>query len=143
MKRLCLFLFAVCVLPIFAAAQSVDQVEAARVQALQKGDHKALEELLAPQFVTTRPDGSVLGNDEYLQKLQTGKLKFQNLQHSDVNVHRVEDTAVITGLSTAQLHDEAGERRVTVRYTHTYVRAGGRWLLLAMHTSQVTASARQ
>ena len=110
-----------------AAGQTVDQIESRRLEALQKSDYEFMEHLLAPQFVMTRPDGTVLDKDEYIERLKSGQLKLRNVRHSDVRVHELGDAAVITGLSIAKLHDNEGDRAVKTRYTHTYVKSGDRW----------------
>jgi len=128
--------FFVLTFTIASPAQTVDQIENRRLEAVQKGDYEFVELLLAPQFVMTRPDGSVLDRSEYIQRLKSGQLKVQNVHHSDVQIHILGNTAVITGLSVADLHDSNGDRNVTARYTHTYVKGHDGWLLLAMHTSE-------
>ena len=57
--------FFVLIVTIASAAQTADQIEHKRLQALQIGDYHLVEHLLAPQFVMTRPDGSVLDRSEF------------------------------------------------------------------------------
>jgi uncharacterized protein (TIGR02246 family) len=115
--------------------RSVLQAENRRLDALEKGDTAAVADMLADEFVMTRPNDTVLNKQQYLQALKSGALRFKAIHHDDVQVRVVGSAAVITGRASAQVHDASGDWTAFSRYTHTYVERDGHWVVLAIHVS--------
>jgi ketosteroid isomerase-like protein len=91
------------------------------IQAVQHGDVRRFDEILADDFLASNPDGSLVAAH-------------------DVRVRILGDVAIIharTSFTTV-----GGEQR-NGRYTDIWARRNGRWLAVAAHvTRQVTAPAQ-
>jgi ketosteroid isomerase-like protein len=102
------------------------------VQAVQDGDVRRFEEILADDFLASNPDGSLVDKRQFLE--QTARpVTISGLEALDVRVRRLGDLAIIHA-RTSYL-SPSGERR-SGRYTDIWARRGGRWLAIAAHVTR-------
>ena len=115
------------------SAAAVLAATRARSAALVARDADALRALHHPEFRFTTPRGDVRDRDAYIAGNTVGELvwRAQHLVEHEIAVHG--DTAVLVGV----VHDEferAGEPGAhDMRLTLVWVRAEGRWVVLAAH----------
>ena len=88
-------------------AQTLMGLERQWEQAHKTGDGKALEALLAPDFVTINENGAVQTRAEYVATIAKAKLESSSTTDLRVQVHG--NTAVVMGLAQGEGVDGAGK----------------------------------
>ena len=105
------------------------------INSVQNGDVKRFDEILAPEFYCTNPDGSFVDRAGFLA--QTAKpVTIKGLRAEDVMIRMFGDVALIharTAFTSADGHALKGH------YTDVYARRGGRWLAISAHVTRVSA----
>ena len=97
------------------------------------GDVQRFGEILAPDFLASMPDGSLLDKSEFL--LQTAAPRtLERLDAHDVRIRVEGSTAIIhaaTSYTTLSGRDGCG------RYTDIWARRNGQWLAVAAHVTRI------
>ncbi len=96
---------------------------------VQKGDVKRLGEILADDFMTSTPDGSLLDKAEYL-KLVAQPVTISGLVAEDVGIRLLGDFAIIHARFNSRRADSTQRRG---RYTDNYARRDGAWVAVSAH----------
>jgi hypothetical protein len=106
----------------------------ARATALAAGDVTALRELLHPAFGWVSHRGDVFDREQYIAA-NTGPSGtcWREPHLTDVDIVVVEQTAVLRAVVTDTVITAAGEQRLRMPVTQTWVRDGGSWRCLAGH----------
>lgn len=101
------------------------------------GDTSFLRRTLADDFVGVGPLGFLLTKEEWLQRVESGALKYEALAWSDAATRVYGDAAVVVGRQTSratyQGHATGGELRATL----IFVRSGNEWRLAGVHFSPI------
>ncbi len=104
-------------------------------QAEEGGDVEALRELLVDDFVGVGPLGFILTKEQWLQRHQSGILKYASYQVTDLQPRVYGDAAVVVGVmnqdGTFDNHPVPGQFRAT----HIFVNQGGTWHAAGWHIS--------
>jgi pimeloyl-ACP methyl ester carboxylesterase len=102
------------------------------IRSVQAGDVRRFDEILAPDFLCSNPDGSLVDKAAFLE--QTARpVTIGGLIAEDVKIRILGDIAIIharTSYKTA-----AGEQRHG-RYTDVWARRGGHWLAVSAHVTR-------
>jgi ketosteroid isomerase-like protein len=102
------------------------------IHSVQHGDVRRFTEILAPDFLCSNPDGSLVDRSGFLE--QTARpVTISGLATDDVRVRILGDVAIIharTSYATA-----AGEHR-NGRYTDVWARRDGAWLAVSAHVTR-------
>jgi ketosteroid isomerase-like protein len=105
------------------------------INSVQNGDVKRFDEILAPEFYCTNPDGSFVDRAGFLA--QTARpVTIKGLRAENVMIRMFGDVAIIharTAFSSAEGLAMKG------RYTDVYAKRGGRWLAVSAHVTRVSA----
>jgi len=103
------------------------------INSVQHSDVKRFDEILAPEFYCSNPDGSLLGRAAFLT--QTAKpVAIKDLRAEDVLIRLMGDTAIIHARTAYTKPDgTAGGGR----YTDVWMRQGGRWLCVSAHVTRL------
>jgi len=102
------------------------------VNSVQNGDVKRFDEILAPEFYCTNPDGSFLDRAGFLA--QTAKpVTIKGLRAEDVMIRMFGDVAVIHARTA---FTSADSRAMTGRYTDVWARRNGQWLAIVAHVTR-------
>jgi ketosteroid isomerase-like protein len=139
---------AVGAVPLFAGGLSlaqkhesrheVDQLEDEWRTATLGGDAKAMDSLLADDYMAITAAGTLQSRDETLANLRSGRLHFTTLTITDRKVRFYGTTAVVTSLATIEATNPDGPVTGDYRYTHVYVRnAQGVWKIVSFEASHV------
>ena len=106
------------------------------IRFVQHSDVAGFEALLAPDFLCSNPDGSLVDRAAFLA--QTARpVTIRDLKAGDVRIRVFGDVAIVhasTTFTNADGSPGAG------RYTDTYARRNGRWLAVAAHVTRLPAA---
>jgi ketosteroid isomerase-like protein len=83
--------------------------------------------------------GALDSKAQTLESIRTGKIAYESLALSDLNVRVEGDVAVVTGINHVKGRDEQGkpfDRRV--RFTDTFIKRDGRWQVWATQGTPIT-----
>ena len=107
--------------------------------AFQSRDAKAVEEILADNYVLTTPKGKVLNRRAALKDFKKDTDKLDKSSNSKVIVHPInQDAAVVTGMSRETGKDKSGKAfDRSYRWTDTFVNHNGKWQCVASHVTLV------
>jgi ketosteroid isomerase-like protein len=101
------------------------------------GDTAFLRSSLADDFVGIGPRGFMLTKDQWLERHESGKLRYESIGWDEVQVRLYGDAAVVTGRQTAEGKYEDYDLRDQFRATLIFVEQHGRWLLAGLHLSPI------
>src|SRR3954465_958155 len=114
------------------AQRDLDELTALNLDffaAVQNGDVKRFEEILADDFMGSFPDGSLLDKAEYLE-LVAQPVTTSGLVAEDVRIRLLGDFAIIHARFNSRFADGKQRRG---RYTDNYVRRDGTWVAVSAH----------
>src|SRR5687768_16807158 len=138
MKRVLFTVVTLLIAASFAAAQNkMSKTEMDLIQmdkdwtaAELRGDAKAVGMYIADDFWGTQPDGTLQSRAQYMSDIKASK----DTDVADEYVVRMygKDVAVMTHRGTV-----SGEKPVQYRSTHVWVNRGGKWQIVAHHSSEI------
>jgi ketosteroid isomerase-like protein len=102
------------------------------IDSVQHGDVRRFDEILAPDFLCSNPDGSLIDRAAFLA--QTARpVTIKSLEAHDVNVRIMGDVAIIHARTSYTKPDgQPGGGR----YTDVWARRGGQWLAVSAHVTR-------
>jgi len=116
----------------------IDQLEDEWRDAILTSNIKALDSLLAFDYMAVTPSGTLQSRDEAIENLRTGRVHFTRLTVTDRKVRFYGTTAVVTSLANVQATTPDGQVSGNYRYTRVYVRnAQGAWKIVSFEASRV------
>ena len=102
------------------------------INSVQRSDVKRFDEILAPEFYCSNPDGSLVDRAGFLA--QTAKpVAISGLVAEDVLIRIIHDTAIIH----ARTRYSIGGRPGGGRYTDVWVKQDGHWLAVSAHVTRL------
>ena len=128
---------------LFASAVFADDTEQVRrldreiSVATWTGDRMWFEENLADNYVLITPSGSIKGKADVIRELSTPGLKMDPYEPIEVQVRVYGDAAVVNGRMIQRFTLGGLHYANDLRYTDTYVKRKGRWVLVSAHVSTV------
>jgi FKBP-type peptidyl-prolyl cis-trans isomerase/ketosteroid isomerase-like protein len=114
--------------------QALKRLEQELFEAFKRGDSKALDRLLADDYITTSHDGTVGDKAMSIEHVKSGQMKIDSVTTEDVKVRVYGNTAVVTGLAT-------WNGRHKTRYTQVWVRRPAGWQAVSWQGTQVAEQA--
>jgi uncharacterized protein (TIGR02246 family) len=140
--------FAVGAIPLFAGGFSlaqkhenrheIDQLEDEWRNAVLNSDAKAMDSLLADDYMAITPAGTLQSRDEALQNMRSRRVHFTSLTLTDRKVRFYGPTAVVTSMASIEANTPDGQVTGNYRYTRVYVRnAQGVWKVVSFEASHV------
>ena len=111
------------------------QLGADRAHAELRGDTAFVNQLLADDFVGIGPRGFTLTKEQWLERLDSGDLRYESLTWGDVQVRVYGETGVAIGRETSKATYKGMDIQGQYRETQLYVRQDGRWLLAGLQLS--------
>jgi ketosteroid isomerase-like protein len=97
----------------------------------------SLESALADDFIGIGPRGFMLTKEQWLERHESGKLRYESIVLDEVQVRLYGDAAVMTGRQSAEGKYEDFDLRDQFRATLVFVKQRGRWLLASLHLSPI------
>ena len=114
-----------------ATVEAIKKLEAERNRALVATDLAAIERLYADDY-TSAVGTTFRTKAEVLADLKSGTLKVEAISNDETNVRVYGMTAaVVTGKSTARVHDRTGDTNGHAYFTRVWVKQMGHWQLVA------------
>jgi ketosteroid isomerase-like protein len=139
------FALAAMALPLYAGfaqreenRHEIDRLEDAWRSALLTSDTKAMNALLADDYMAITPSGTLQTRDDTLENLRSGKVHFTLLDITDRKVRFYGSTAVVTSQANIQATTPDGPVTGHYWYTRVYARnAQGQWKIVSFEASRV------
>ena len=102
------------------------------IRSVQTSNVRRFDELLAPDFRCSNPDGSLVDRSAFLE--QTARpVSIRNLEALDVDIRLMGDFAIIHA-RTAFVRPDGSPG--AGRYTDVWARRDGRWLAVSAHVTR-------
>ena len=117
------------------ASAALMQLERDWAAAVKARDLAWMEKHYAPEYTWTSPDGTI--NDRKTDIEEAKNVTFDSLEMSDTQVRVNGDTAVVTGITTLKGKYKDEDISGRYRFTDTFVRRDGRWMILASQSTRV------
>ena len=103
------------------------------INSVQHSDVQRFDEILAPEFYCSNPDGSLLGRAAFLT--QTAKpVTIKDLRAEDVLIRIMGNTAIIHARTA---YTEPDGSAGGGRYTDVWMRQNGCWLAVSAHVTRL------
>ena len=119
----------------------IDKLEDAWRSAVLASNTKALDALLADDYMAITPSGTIQTKEDTLQGIRSGRFRVASLTISDRRVRFYGETAVVTSLAEIQGSASGDLLTGSYRYTRVYVRnAQGQWKIVSFEASQISES---
>jgi ketosteroid isomerase-like protein len=119
------------------AARAVLRAEADTCRYFEVGDAVALRRALTADFTLVDSHGVVTDLEQNIAEVAAREPHYDMFRNHDQRVRLYGDTALIVGITS--LRGRAGGKPFAAdfRYTDTWIRRDGRWLLAASHASRL------
>ncbi|HEY7433706.1 MAG TPA: nuclear transport factor 2 family protein [Methylomirabilota bacterium] len=102
------------------------------ISSVQHGDVRRFDEILAPEFYCSNPDGSLVDRAAFLA--QTARpVTISGLEAHDVLIRLLGDVAIIHARTS---YKKADGQPGGGRYTDVWARRDGRWLAVSAHVTR-------
>jgi ketosteroid isomerase-like protein len=116
----------------------IDRLEDAWRNALMTSNTKAMDALLAEDYMAITASGTLESREDALEDLRSGKLHFTTIDVSDRKVRFYGSTAVVTSQANIQATTPDGPISGNYWYTRVYARnAQGQWKVVSFEASRV------
>ncbi len=111
----------------------LDALNTDYINSVQHSDVKRFDEILAPDFYCSNPDGSLVDRAAFLR--QTAQpVAIRNLKAEDVMIRVIGDTAIIHGRTSFVKPDGTQGRG---RYTDVWMRHDQNWLAVSAQVTRL------
>lgn len=118
--------------------REIDQLEDQWRAAVLQGDTRAMNSLLADDYMAITAYGTVQTRDEALANLRSGRWHITSLELSDRKVRFYGRTALVTSLAEIEGTTPEGPVSGSYRYTRVYVRdPQGAWKIVSFEASRI------
>lgn len=143
MRRRCLLVFLMAIATT-AVAIEPDQstrdllkAEADACQAFETGHADVLRHALTADFTLVDSHGKVTNLEQNLAEVVAREPFYEMFRNHDQQVRLYGDTALIVGVTSVRGRAEGEPFAADFRYTDTWIRREGQWLLAASHASRL------
>jgi ketosteroid isomerase-like protein len=110
----------------------LEDLNRAYIDSVQAADVDRFETLLAPDFVCSNPDGTLIERAAFLRQIARGP-GIAGLEAEDVRIRLMGELAIVHAATVYR--DAAGVSR-RGRYTDVWRRDGGQWRAVAAHVTR-------
>jgi len=119
------------------AVEEITRLADAWAAAELRGDAAFLEKTLVDDFVAIGPLGFMLTKREWIERHQSGNLKYDSLDLDEVSVRVYDEAAVLTGRQTQDAAFRGNSVKAQLRTTVVLVQQQGQWRLVGIHMSPI------
>jgi hypothetical protein len=114
----------------------LERLETVWNEAHERGDADALQKLWADDMEVAVPKMPVLTKPDAVKFARSGHMKFLKYGTSDIRVRVYDNAAVVTGRLQRTRSMNGQEISDDWRFTKTYIREAGQWLVVSFHASE-------
>jgi len=119
----------------------IDQLEDDWREAILKGNTTQMAGLLADDYLSITPSGTLQTKDQTLTNLRDGRMRLTALEISDRKVRFYGTTALVTSVADVTGITSDGDLSGSYRYTRVYVRnPQGAWKIVSFEASKIRES---
>ncbi len=118
--------------------QEIQRLDLAEAEAILRKDFEKFDELCAEDFIVNSSRNEIVRGREAVKDLiRRGVIDYASFDRQIESVTIYEKTAVVMGSETIVTNKTAAEASQTVRrrFTNSWLKRGGKWLLTARHAS--------
>jgi ketosteroid isomerase-like protein len=116
----------------------IDKLEDAWRNAVLTSNTKALDSLLAEDYMAITPSGTLQSREDTLDNLRSGRYHFTTLDMTNRQVRFYGSTAVVTSQASIQASTPDGQVSGNYWYTRVYARnPQGQWKIVSFEASRV------
>jgi ketosteroid isomerase-like protein len=108
--------------------------------AVRTADLGFLHGIWDDDFFYTGVRGETKNKAQVLAEIQSGTLQFDVMRFDDIRIRRYQNSAVVTGLATAEGSSPAGSIKGAFRYTRVYVRRPQGWRIVTFQGTPLDAT---
>jgi hypothetical protein len=113
--------------------ETLSRLNAAYIDCVVAADADRFATILAPDFLCSNPDGTLVDRDEFLKRTRSAP-RLQRMDIDDVRIRVLDDVAIIHARTQFVLGDG---RQGTGRYTDIWARRDGAWLAVSAHVTRL------
>jgi hypothetical protein len=141
-KRLLIAALLVVVTPIFATEGEADlrAADTAVCHAIEEGDADEVERMVDPGFTLISTSGDVQTRAQLLDEVTKREPRYAEFRNHDEALRRYGDAAVINGITTVRGAAGGQAFAADFRFTDTWVRRDGHWILVASHATRLPSA---
>ena len=127
--------------PTLAADTDADlrAADTAVCHAIEVGDAAAIRALVDPGFTLISASGDVQPRAQLLDEATKHEPRYDTFRNHDETVRRYGDAAVINGITSVSGTSGGQPFEAAFRFTDTWVRRDGHWILVASHATRLPA----
>ena len=119
------------------ATRQLLMAEADACQAFEAGNADALRRALTADFTLVDSHGKVTNLEQNLAEVAAREPFYEEFRNHDQQVRLYGDTALIVGITSIRGRAGGEPFAADFRYTDTWIRRDGKWLLAASHASRL------
>jgi|SRR5882724_11335721 hypothetical protein len=123
--------------------ETLSNIERELARASVNLDPAPYDRYWSDDFVGVGQSGATYTKGEHRSSLASGKVKFESLDVSAINVRVFADTAVVTDTRKIKGHYEARDISAVNCVTSVFIRRDGKWQKIAEHTSRLSPPANK
>jgi len=133
-------LFCVPLMMAALAASPDDDIRAAEkawASAVVQRDFAALDQVFTPDLIYAHSTGNIETKAKYLDRLRSGKQRYDTLVHENLRVVVYGDAAVAHSIARVTGTNDNGPFNDHLMMIHLWVRQAGQWRLAAHQTTKI------
>ena len=119
------------------AEKQVASLAKQSTEATLKGDTKALDAILADDFVAINPFGELVTKAEQLKLMKDGTLRFDSIEPSEEKVRVYGDAAVLTERGRVKVTYKGRSESLSVRNSEFYAKQGSKWRCVFQQVTRI------
>ena len=124
--------------PVRSAQQILEQLERDWVEAVQRNDVEFVNNILAPEFMSTFDDGSRGDRVKELQLVKEFNQQIDKWTVEELTVKVFNETAVVWFTHHMTGPVQGKPKEIVTRYMDVFVNRDGRWLCIGSQSTRVT-----
>lgn len=107
--------------------------------AIEVGDADGVRAMVDPDFTLIGTSGEVQARAQLLDEVTKREPRYDTFRNHDETVRRYGDAAVINGITSVRGTAGGDAFAADFRFTDTWVRRDGHWILAASHATRLPA----
>jgi ketosteroid isomerase-like protein len=112
-------------------------------EAVVKGDTKAMDSILADDWVGINPRGDVGGKAQTAKDLKDGSIDFEAIDPEEVKVRVYGDAAIVMGRYHVKLTFRGMKVDDLVRTTEIFAKQGGKWRCVSTQVTSIAEPSQE